>query len=231
MRSCRNFRSWRRPVGDHGATCPARRFQYGSAPFQIVGELVRRKLAARGDKAGPLAYIDRRIFWSIGIAPVQWRRSADGNPLMAAGAALTARQWARFGEFVRLGGKWEGSQLVDPATLAGLFQGSSANPAYGASWWLAVPVPEAERPRQLRNAVDLAGSAQDFPRGIVLAVGKGRQRLAVVPSENLVIVRQTDNRKSGEAGEGGGVEAGAPDLNDGRWSDTQFLKLALGIKP
>ncbi|MCM8732495.1 serine hydrolase domain-containing protein [Hephaestia sp. GCM10023244] len=209
---------------------PGESFQYGAVPFQIFGELVKRKLAARGEPADPLAYLTRRVLAPIGIAPVQWRRAPDGNPMMAAGAALTARQWATFGEFVRLGGVWDGQQLVDPRTLAELFHGSSVNPAYGISWWLAASVAPADRPRQLRAAIDLSAHADELPKGIVLAAGAGRQRLYIVPDERIVIVRQAARATIGPQRRQRAVRAqNQPDAVDSRWSDTQFLKQALNL--
>lgn len=207
-----------RPVASPGA-----QFQYGATPFQIFGEVIRRKLAAHGDDADPVHYLERRVLDPIGLTDVKWRRLPDGNPTMAAGAALTARQWARFGEFVRQGGTWQGKALVDPAAFAELFRGSRANPAYGLGWWLALPVPRAQRPRLLQNLLDLQDHAGELPGGIVMALGAGHQRLYVVPGEKLVIVRQTDNarRRAQPA-------RGAPDIDDGKWSDTTFLKLVLG---
>ena len=114
---------------------PGTRFSYGPVPFQIFGEVMRRKLG--GD---PLAYLQRRIFQPIGLEYAFWRRGPDGNPHLPSGAFLTARNWARFGELVRQGGVWQGQRVVDAALLDRCFEPSQVNPLYGLSWWLARPI-------------------------------------------------------------------------------------------
>jgi len=109
---------------------PGTTFAYGPAPFQIFGEIMRRKT-----NADPLNYLTRRIFDPLHITPTDWRRGADGMPFMPQGAHFTARDWATFGEWVRTGG----GDLVDRVALAQCFAPSHANPGYGMSWWLLRP--------------------------------------------------------------------------------------------
>jgi CubicO group peptidase (beta-lactamase class C family) len=184
---------------------PGERFAYGPTPFQIFGEIMRRKTG--GD---PLDYLSGRILSPLGIAPTRWRRGADGMPHMPSGAGLTARDWARFGWFLLQGGEGR----VDRAALAECFIGSRANPGYGLSFWLLRDglVPPG------RNAgieIDTAMSARFG--GIAMAAGAGNQRLYLVPSLDLVIARQATGvlralmRRNGRA----------------NWSDAEFLRLAL----
>jgi CubicO group peptidase (beta-lactamase class C family) len=212
-------------------TAPGQRFQYGPAPFQVFGEVMRRKLQARGSDADALAYLQRRVLDPLGVKPTRWAREAAGNPNLPGGAAFTARDWARFGEFVRLGGAWNGAQLVDRAALRETFRGTRANPAYGIAWWLANPAPNAETIPQLVRATDIAANADALPDDLVMAAGAGQQRLFVIPSLKMTIVRQADflpraARRAARAAE----RAEGVDPDDSRaagWSDTAFLKLLL----
>ncbi|MBL8530217.1 MAG: beta-lactamase family protein [Hyphomonadaceae bacterium] len=156
---------------------PGERFAYGPTPFQIFGEIMRRKT---GD---PLAYLQRRVFDPLSIRPTHWRRGADGNPHMPSGAALTARDWARFGWFVLQ----EGQGRVDEAALAQCFIGSRANPGYGLSWWLLRRGLVAPG-RGQRVDVDLALEQRLGP--IHMAAGAGDQRLYLLPRQQIVIARQ-----------------------------------------
>ena len=139
---------------------PGTLFQYGPAPFQVFGEVMKRKLAAAGQDPDPLAYLHRRILDPIGLVPTDWRRTAAGDPLMPQGAVLTAREWAKFGEFVRLGGAWGGRQLVDPQAFRELFVGSAAHPGYGISWWLPHP---AKVPDVVTASTDMGNVSQHVP--------------------------------------------------------------------
>lgn len=167
---------------------PGTQFQYGAAPFQIFGELLKRKLAPRSETVND--YLRRRLLDPIGIRTGFWRGSAQGEPQLPSGAYLTAREWAKWGEFIRLGGMWSGAQLVPAGLLNECFVGTAANPAYGLSWWLNAEVPTELRTtiRQLQNNM---GGMDRVPglEGMVTAAGAFKQRLYVIPSRQMVVVR------------------------------------------
>jgi len=188
---------------------PGSKFQYGPAPMQIFGEIMRRKLVARGEDGDPRLYIERRLLTPLGVTSGDWRRGPDGAPLMPQGLALAASQWAKIGEFVRAGGMLGDRLLVDAPTFAELFKGSDANPAYGLTWWLPRATPAND---PVTRSTDITRHAGALPADMVVAAGAGDQRLYVIPSQRLTIVRQAKldlmalaaSRKSG-------------------WSDSAFL--------
>lgn len=171
--------SYREAVVAEVAHSPGEKFSYGPQPYQIFGELMRRKLAARDDIdfADPLAYLQARIFDPIGMTYADWRRDEDEMPNLPSGAFITAREWAKFGQLLLQKGEWEGGPLLDPETLAECLQGSEANPMYGLTIWL----------------IDPKGN----PRleGAYMAAGAGKQRLYVLPAVDLVVVRQGESKK------------------------------------
>lgn len=179
---------------------PGTHFAYGPAPFQIFGEIIRRK--TNGD---PVAYLQRRVLDHLHITPADWRRGADGMPFMPQGAHLTARNWATFGEWVRSGG----GDLVDQHALAQCFVPSHANPGYGMSWWLLRPglIP----PGRMSN-VDVDASLSQRYGMIRMAAGAGDQRLYIIPGLDLVVARQAMFRGM---------------LTSERWSDAEFLRALL----
>lgn len=170
-------------IGTPLAAEPGSVFAYSGVPFQVFGAFVQRKLGE-----DPTAYLQRRLLDPIGVA-AEWRRPG-GDAQTAGGARMRARDWANFGEFVRLGGVWNGKALVDAEALRANFMGSKANPGYGLTWWLK---PDADEDvsgiRQFRRGTDIAG-AKDVPSDLIMAAGAGKQRLYIVPSRKLVIVRQ-----------------------------------------
>lgn len=167
---------------------PGEGFRYGPASYCAFGELLRRKLAA-GAPAGaraedPLAYLKRRVLDPIGLELGGWTRDRAGNPGMASGARLSAREWAKFGQLLLDGGSAGGQQLVDAAALAQCFRGSAAFPRYGLTFWLGPPSARTAAPAAAGGA-----RAADLP-ALYLAAGLGAQLLYVVPAERLVVVRQ-----------------------------------------
>ncbi|MGD9967636.1 MAG: serine hydrolase domain-containing protein [Hyphomonadaceae bacterium] len=184
---------------------PGERFAYGPAPFQIFGEIMRRKLG--GD---PQAYLQRRVFDPLSIAPTHWRRGRDGNPHMPSGAGLTARDWAQFGWFVLR----EGEGRVDAPALRGCFEPSRANPGYGLSFWL---LRQGLVPPGRIQSVDVDPELDRRFGRISMAAGAGDQRLYLIPSLELVIARQAS-----------GVVAALLGRRDGpRFSDGAFLRALL----
>lgn len=126
---------------------------------------------------------------------------------------MSASEWAKFGEFVRLGGRVDGIQIVDQETFEALFEGSAANAAYGLSWWL--PRPSSSKD-VVTATTDIDDHADSLPDDMVVAAGAGNQRLYVIPSLGLTIVRLAD------------LDLGAALRGDKeRWSDYVFLELTL----
>ena len=189
---------------------PGERFRYGPAPFQLFGEIMRRKLAAAGQSPDPYAYLKRRILDPIGLKPTQWRRLPNGDALLPQGAVMTAREWIKFGEFIRAGGKVDGKFLVDPTAFGEMFKGTSAHPGYGLTWWLARA---SMNPDVVTASTDIGQPG--LPADLAMAAGAGNQRLYIIPSMGLTIVRQATFRPM--------VDRGRSD-----WSDARFLVLVLG---
>ncbi len=191
-------------------------FQYAAAPFQAFGAVMERKLAAAGRDPDPITYLKVRLLDPIGMQWADWRRTPGGDAMLDQGANLTAREWAKYGEFIRGGGLVGGKPIVDPETFRSLFKGSVANPAYGVTWWL----PKAnDAPDVVTARLDLRGHEADLPPDMVIAAGAGDQRLFVVPSCRLTVVRQAelDGKRIRAA------RAAGRDIRDG-WSDFAFIK-------
>jgi len=155
---------------------PGAGWAYGGTNHAVFGEIMRRKLAPRGETVE--SYLFQRLLDPIGLVAGAWTRDGAGDLLMSSGAHLTAREWAKLGELVRRGGVGPGGRRVVAADLlAEVFRGSDVFPIYGLSWWLATT--DQER--------------IDMPRDFVMAAGAGKQYLYVIPSLGLTIVRQGES--------------------------------------
>ncbi len=110
-----------------------------------------------------------------------------------------------------MGGTLDDKSLVDPATLKDLFVGSVANPAYGLTWWLPRTT-SANDP--VTQSTDITDPAAGLPPDMVVAAGAGEQRLYVIPSRGMTIVRQARLDMAA-------VLAG----RKSEWSDVHFLSL------
>lgn len=176
---------------------PGEQFEYGPAPFQVFGEVMRRKLAGR--KETVMDYLDRRILVPIGLKPARWTMQ-EGQPNLPSGAFLTAREWLKFGQLLLNGGKWNGKQIIARKLLDELFVGTKANPNYGITFWLnrsndrsANVADRQARPPGRRAAtteISERGVGENIASDLFMAAGAGNQRLYVVPSMDLVVIRQ-----------------------------------------
>jgi CubicO group peptidase (beta-lactamase class C family) len=190
---------------------PGSAFIYGPAALQVFHEVLKRKLAAHGDT--PTKYLERKVLRPLGLGPQRYLADRQGNPLLATGFMLSARQWVRMGYLILNGG----SPVVSPQTLSFAFRGSSANCAFGMGFWnnamagassaRELDVEEMLAPKWNRQDWHNVCLCQAAPPDLVASVGSGYQRLYVIPSLHLVIVRQG---------------------NFGRISDGELLRLTLG---
>lgn len=201
---------------------PGTTFQYGPVPFQVFGEVLKRKLAPR--KESVLDYLKRRILNPIGLEIAEWK-IRDGQADLPSGAELTAREWSKFGVFLLNEGKWNGKQIVDAKLIRELSKGSEANPNYGVTFWLnkdhtgKANVADKDNPKggRLREILKINpitedvsenGLGKSIPSDVYVAAGFGNQRLYVIPSKKMIVVRQGKFAK---------------------FDDEKFLSLVLGI--
>lgn len=182
----------------HAISLPAARlpgevFTYGPVNYYAFGEIIKRKLEPLG--LSPLEYLEQRLFGPLGIQRGDWCFDDSGNPHLPNGAHMTARNWALWGRFLLQDGEWDGAQLVSAELMRELREPSEPNPAHGLFTWLNTPGGASYIGEQVN-----VGSDPNWPGGFIYndgepdvfgAMGGGKNRLYVVPSRELVIVRQT----------------------------------------
>ncbi|HEY2125245.1 MAG TPA: serine hydrolase [Chthoniobacterales bacterium] len=192
---------------------PGSAFIYGPSHLQIFGELLRRKLNGRNT----YSYLQERVLGPLGISGIENKRDAKGNPLLATGFHLSARQWARLGEMVLGHGSIEGRQVISADLLQRAFTGSAANPSYGLTFWLNRPAGFLAREADIEKLLDLRWQRASWrgicisraaPPDMIVGLGSHYQRLFIIPSMNAVIVRQSSA--------------------DAKFSDPEFLRLVFG---
>jgi CubicO group peptidase (beta-lactamase class C family) len=131
-----------------------------------------------------------RLFDPLEIPESQWSIGyntpyhVDGMDLYAnwGGAAFSPRALARIGQLMLHGGEWHGKRLV-PRSIAQKMVSyagmpiqkrapSNPGPASGLCWW-----------------INFDGIWPDVPRDAFVGAGAGQQILLVIPSLNLIVVR------------------------------------------
>ena len=154
-------------------------------------------------------YLSRRLLTPIGIEVARIGHNRAGNPNLPGGMLLTAREWAKFGQFVLDGGSvkqpdGQRKNLLSPELLEQCFVPSATNPSYGLTWWLRSADPEADagglrgraRRQVLQNQAVTGPDGQ--PLKVMMAAGLGKQRLYVIPQHKLVVVRFAEGTAQGQ---------------------------------
>jgi CubicO group peptidase (beta-lactamase class C family) len=187
-------------------TNPGSVFVYGPSALQVFYEVLKNKLHDQS----PIRYLERRVLRKLGFGPQRYLLDRAGNPLLASGWELTARDWAKLGKLVLNGG----APVVSRNYLEQCWRGSDANRAFSLGWWNNRAAPDGQE-FDFENMLDRKWSHQnwsgacicrDAPNDLVACIGSGRQRLYVIPSMEVVVVRHGDG---------------------GSFSDAAFLRLLL----
>jgi len=201
--------------GDRDATAvrarmvaePGRAFIYGPAALQVFHQVLKEKLR----RDSPTHYLERHVLHRLGLGPQRYLADRAGNPLLATGWILSARQWAKLGQVVLA----NGAPVVSRNSLAQCWRGTAANRTFSIGWWNNHAAPNGREfdfeqmliPKwQNQNWLD-ACLCRDAPSDLIACIGSEGQRLYVIPSLKLIVVRQA---------------------NGGSFSDAHFLRLLLG---
>jgi CubicO group peptidase (beta-lactamase class C family) len=158
---------------------PGTRFAYSSATTQILARIIRDAL---GGPEQSLAFAWRELFNPLGMRHVTLQFDASGTMQGSANMLASARDWARFGLLYLNDGVVGGKRIlhedwVDYSAAATL------DSEYGAGFYTN----RSEHPNAKGRT--LSG----IPRDAFFAFGFLGQRLVIVPSQRMVVVRLGDS--------------------------------------
>jgi CubicO group peptidase (beta-lactamase class C family) len=173
---------------------PGSAWRYANAPYHVLHPVLEAVTGRRLQ-----AFSKSALFGPLGMGSARWAprpEPEEGTPARRhpwmpgeQGLVMTPRDMARFGLFVLAGARWNSGPRLVPAAYrtAALSTSQELNPAYGYLWWLngkaSFLVGADPRPRP-RSIVPSA------PADLVAALGAADQKIYVVPSLELVVVRQ-----------------------------------------
>ena len=119
---------------------PGAKWEYSSATTVILADLAARALTAStqpGERSRAVGdYLRTRLFEPLGMKSMVPEYDLAGTLIGGSLIHGTARDWARFGEFLRNKGSVKGAQLVPVAWLDFMTTSSPHNVGYGAQTWL-----------------------------------------------------------------------------------------------
>jgi CubicO group peptidase (beta-lactamase class C family) len=160
-------------------SAPGEKMQYSNPGIGMMTYCVTAAMQG-GEHKDIRALLRDRVMRPIGVADGDWSIGygktfvVDGLPLVATwgGGAYTPRATARIGRLVLREGNWEGRQILSQAAVGRMSGDAGLVGHCGMGWW--------------SNGGQRYGK---LPKDAVWGAGAGDQLLLVVPSLNLIMVR------------------------------------------
>jgi CubicO group peptidase (beta-lactamase class C family) len=160
---------------------PGSAFRYSTATTMILADIATRMLTDSEDpdrrRAAMTTFIDGRLKAPAGLASLTPEFDARGTLGGGSFMHMTARDYARFGEFLRNRGRAQGRQVLSERWVSFMTTPSRTNPAYGGQLWLNREGPASEL------------FAGEGPTSVFGCVGHNGQYILVSPSQRLTVVR------------------------------------------
>ncbi|MBZ9916895.1 beta-lactamase family protein [Mesorhizobium sp. BR1-1-12] len=153
-------------------------FSYSSGTAVMLSRLWQD---AVGDKAKALTWPRTALFEPLGMHSAVLETDEQGTFVGSSYLYATAHDWARFGQFLLQGGVWNGNQILPAGFVDWMREPASASKVYSkGQLWIEAPGDE-ENPG--------AGVAAGLPKDTYWMEGHDGQTVAIIPSEQLVVVR------------------------------------------
>ncbi|MBZ9807517.1 beta-lactamase family protein [Mesorhizobium sp. BR1-1-9] len=155
-----------------------KKFSYSSGTAVMLSRLWQD---AVGDRAKALTWPRTALFEPLGMHSAVLETDEQGTFVGSSYLYATAHDWARFGQFLLQGGVWNGNQILPAGFVDWMREPASASKVYSkGQLWIEAPGDE-ENPG--------AGVAAGLPKDTYWMEGHDGQTVAIIPSEQLVVVR------------------------------------------
>ncbi len=155
---------------------PGERFEYASPNTLIAAAIVRQQVG--GSRADVLNFARRELFDPLGMRGVVFETDAAGTPIGSTRMLAPARDWARLGLLYLHDGVADGRRILPEGWVAYSTRATLGSD-YGAGLWT----------NDSENANARGRVRGGMPRDAYFASGRLGQRIYVMPSQDLVIVR------------------------------------------
>lgn len=162
-----------------GIYVPGTHWSYSSGTTNILTGYLKQKLGGDLDSSYQFAF--DKLFTPAGMHSAVFEPDASGSFVGSSYLYMNARDWAKFGQLYLQRGQLNGQQIVPEAWVDFVKKPIKAAPKgqYGGQFWL--------------NAGEFGNPTNrlyvDCPADMYLASGHNGQFVAIIPSQDMVIVR------------------------------------------
>ncbi len=165
-------------MGEYAASLPPAHSpgsyqQYSSGTTNILCQILQERSGLGADLAAQL------IFTPLGMASAVLEPDATGHPVCSSYLWATPRDWAVIGQFALQDGRWNGRDLLPDGWMqrsTTLTDVRTEDDGLGAHWWA-------------NRRADGTLRFPTMPADTYWASGHDGQRVLVIPSVDLVVVR------------------------------------------
>lgn len=150
---------------------PGQTFNYSTGDTAILAHIVQKTVGGSSQQA--YNYFQQRLFQPLGIRSAFIEFDESGHFTGGAYAFMKARDWLRLGQLYLQQGRWQDQQIVSSEWIDFATQPAPMTDKYGGQLWLN------------HNGVQWP----ELPHDAFYFAGHQGQRLVVVPSQKLVVLR------------------------------------------
>ncbi len=166
------------------AVPPGTTFGYANVSTQLAGMALE---AAIGERYS--GWLSRRLWAPMGAGDAAvWMDRENGNPHYFCCLLATPRDWLRVGELMRNDGIVGRTRVLPEGWVRTITSPSAKNPNFGMNIWRGSPH-DPQRGYGLGVALKVPAKAPFARDDVYYVDGAGGQRVYVVPSEGLTIIR------------------------------------------
>jgi CubicO group peptidase (beta-lactamase class C family) len=160
-------------------TEPDEKWYYSSGTANIIARVVRQTIEKQHENY--YDYLYQNLFHKIGMLSVVMEPDPSGTFVGSSYMFATPRDWARFGLLYLQDGVWNGERILPEGWVKYTTTPTPRAPQgkYGAFFWLNAGAPSDASDRMMASV----------PVDTFFARGFQEQRVFIVPSKNLVLVR------------------------------------------
>ena len=163
---------------------PGQKFDYNNINSELLGLVLEKGFGQRYAEI-----LEQQLWRPMGGGEVRvWLDHEGGNAYTSCCLMATARDWTRIGQLMLNRGTVNGNRIVRPEWITAMTTPSPVSSWYGLQTWLTNDEvnPRGENPA---TGGSFSHSESFLATDTYFFAGRGAQRVYVVPSQQLVIVR------------------------------------------
>lgn len=174
---------------------PGTVFRYGPGNWEVLAEVMRYKLAAKGQSL--LSFMNRAVMNPIGLDSRKWRSDGQGIPYFSTGTELSVTELGRLGKTISHLLNGRDADGLSSRHFVEMARPSDVNPMFGGGLWRNTRAArgssiEVERsiddplPASFWNQACLS---QRQPADMVALIGSGGRRVYIWPGQDKRVAR------------------------------------------